>query len=348
MTTTVDAPAARARRPARARRRTLGLLVALACLAILVLLSLAVGSRPVPIGTAWQAMVDFDSTDDGQLIVRTLRVPRTLLGLLVGAALGAAGALMQAVTRNPLAEPGLLGINAGAAAVVVVAVGAFGISDPASYLGFAVLGSATAATLVYGLGGAFRAGASPVRLVLAGAAVAIVLGAFTGTVTVNYPDVFDIYRFWVVGSLQGRGFDVLVPSGALIIAGLALAQGLSGSLNAMALGTDAGTALGVSVRRTWLLSALAVVVLAGAATAAAGPITFIGLAAPHIARLIVGPDNRWCLPYSMLLGAVVLLGADVIGRVVAVPSEVQTGVVSAMVGAPLFIALVRRRRVATL
>ncbi|QTE27988.1 FecCD family ABC transporter permease [Pengzhenrongella sicca] len=332
----------------RARRRALGLAVTLGFLAVLLLASLAVGSRPVPIASAWHALVHFDPTDDGQLIVRTLRLPRTLLGLLVGAALGAAGALMQALTRNPLADPGLLGINAGAAAVVVVAIGAFGVTDPAAYLWFALLGSAAAATAVYGLGGAFRRGASPVRLVLAGAAVAVVLAAFTGTVTVNYPDVFNLYRFWVVGSLQGRGFDVLAPTGALIVAGLVLAQGLSGSLNALALGADAGTALGVSVRRTWLLSAAGVVVLAGSATAAAGPISFIGLAAPHVARLVVGPDHRWVLPYSMLLGAVVLLGADVAGRVVALPSEVQTGVVSALIGAPLFVALVRRRRIATL
>ncbi|RYV50524.1 FecCD family ABC transporter permease [Pengzhenrongella frigida] len=336
------------RRPDRVRRRTIGLGCALAALAAITLLSLAIGSRSVPIGSVWDALVTFDASHDDHLIVHTLRIPRTLLGLLVGSALGVAGALMQAVTRNPLADPGLLGINAGAAAVVVTAIAAFGVVRPGSYLVFALLGSAATAALVFALGGAMRGGSSPVRLVLAGVALSVVLGAFTSTVTINYPDVFDVFRFWVVGSLQGRGYDVLIPAGVLIVVGLVLAQSLAGSLNALALGSDAGTALGVAVRRTWTLALVAVVLLAGSATAAAGPLAFIGLAAPHVARLLVGPDQRWVIPFSTLIGADVLLGADVVGRIVALPSEVPAGVITAIVGAPLFIALVRRRRLAAL
>lgn len=333
----------------RARRRT-GLLVAVGALALLAVLSLAVGSHPVPLGTAWRALTAFDPTEDGQLIVRTLRVPRTALAVVVGAALGVAGCLMQAVTRNPLAEPGLLGVNAGAAAAVVVGIAALDLRSPAATLPFALAGSAAAAAVVLALGGGTRGAGrgGPVRLVLAGAAVSVVLAAFTSTVTLNDPQVFDAFRFWVVGALQGRGTEVLVATAPLILAGLLLAQGLTGSLNALALGADAGSALGVSVRRTWLLAAVAVVLLAGGATAAAGPVAFIGLAAPHVARLLTGPDHRRLLPLSALIGADVLLGADVVGRVVAVPSEVQTGIVAAVVGAPVFIALVRRRRMVTL
>jgi iron complex transport system permease protein len=334
-------------RAAARRRRTVGLLLGLGALLLLALLSLAVGSRPVPLGTAWHALTAYDPSDDGQLIVRTLRVPRTLLAVVAGAALGAAGTLVQALTRNPLADPGLLGINAGAAAVVVVSIAAFGITAPAGYLPFALLGSAVTAAVVLLLGGGLRGG-SPVRLVLAGAAVSVVLAAFTSTVTINYPDVFDVFRFWVVGALQGRGTDVLLATAPLVAAGLLLAQSLTGSLNAMALGADAGSALGVSVRRTFLLAAAAVVLLAGSATAAAGPIAFVGLAAPHVARMLTGPDLRWALPTAVLVGADVLLGADVLGRVVAVPSEVQAGIVAALVGAPLFVWLVRRRRVVAL
>jgi ABC-type Fe3+-siderophore transport system permease subunit len=349
-TTAPDAgtrPAPSRGRAAVRRRRRTGLLIGLAALLVLALLSLAVGSNPVPIGTAWRALTDFDPTDNGQLIVRTLRVPRTLLAVAVGAALGTAGCLMQAITRNPLAEPGLLGVNAGAAAAVVVAIAAFGLASPVATLPFALVGSAVTAAVVLALGGGLRGG-SPVRLVLAGAAVAVVLAAFTYTVTINYPSVFDVFRFWVVGALQGRGTPVLLATVPLIVAGLLLAQGLAGSLNAMALGADAGSALGVSVRRTWVLSAVAIMLLAGSATAAAGPISFVGLAAPHVARLLTGPDHRWALPASMLIGADVLLGADVVGRVVAVPSEVQTGIIAAVVGAPVFIMLVRRRRMVTL
>lgn len=352
MTTTTTAPDRPRTRPVgrrrRARSRWLALAAGLVALAVLAVLSVAVGSRPVPLDTVRDALAAFDATLGDHLIVRELRIPRTLLGVLVGAALGVAGAVMQAVTRNPLAEPGLLGVNAGASVAVVVAIAWFGVTTPAGYLWFALAGAAGASVLVFGLGGAFGTGSDPVRLVLAGAALSVVFGAFTHAVTISYPDVFASFRFWTVGSLEGRGWAVLLPTAVVVGAGLVLAQSLSGALDVTSLGADLSRAVGASARRTWVLGMVAVVLLAGGATAAAGPIAFVGLAAPHVARLVVGPAHRWIVAFSGLLGALVLLASDVVGRVVAFPSEVQTGIVSALVGGPLFVALVRRRRIAQL
>lgn len=332
----------------RRRRRTLGLAVLVVLLVVLVVLSLALGSRPVPLGVVRDALLDGDRSDDRHLIVLTLRIPRTILAVAVGAALGTAGAVMQALTRNPLAETGILGINAGAAAAVATGIAAFGLTDFSEYVWFALAGTLVTAAGVYALGGAFRGGSDPVRLTLAGAALSVVLGAYTQAILINYPQVFDTFRFWVVGSLQGRTMSIAVPVAVVVAAGLVLALTLSGSLNALALGADAGRALGVSTTRTWIVSGVVVVVLAGVATAAAGPIGFVGLTAPHVARAIVGPDHRRILPYSALVSAVVVLGADVVGRLVAFPGEVATGVVTALVGGPFFVALVRRRRMARL
>lgn len=335
-------------RARRRRRQALGLLVLLVALAVLLVLSLALGSRPVPLGVVRDALLETDRADDRHLIVVTLRIPRTILAVAVGAALGTAGAVMQALTRNPLAETGILGINAGAAAAVATAIAALGLTDFTAYVWFALAGTLVTAAGVYALGGAFRNGSDPVRLTLAGAALSVVLGAYTQAILINYPQVFDTFRFWVVGSLEGRGMDVAVPAAAAVAAGLLLALTLPASLNALALGADAGRALGVSTTRTWVVSGVVVVLLAGVATAAAGPIGFVGLTAPHVARAIVGPDHRWILPYSALVSAVVVLGADVLGRVVASPGEVATGIVTALVGGPFFVALVRRRRMAQL
>lgn len=335
----------------RVRRWGPAFLIALAALVALALLSLAVGSSTLPLSTTWRALTSYDATDDAHLVLRTLRLPRTGLGIMVGAALGAAGCLMQAVTRNPLADPGVLGVNAGAAAAVVAAIALFGLTTPGSYLVFALLGAAIAAALVLGLGDGIRGGlrgGSAVRLVLAGTAVSVVLGSVTSAITINYPEVFDVYRFWVVGALQGRGLPVLYTVTPIIVIGLILAWSLAGSLNALALGTDTGAALGASVGRTWALSGVAIVLLAGGATAGAGPVAFIGLAAPHVARLLTGPDHRRLVPMAALLGANLLLGADIIGRIIARPSEVQAGIVAAVIGAPVFIWLVRRRRMVSL
>lgn len=332
----------------RSRRRA-GLVVSVVVLAGLVLASLNLGARSIPLSVTLDAILDLDRTNDLHLIVVELRVPRTMLAILVGMCLGLAGAVMQALTRNPLAEPGLLGVNAGAAAAIVTGIAITGSASITGYVWFGFLGAGLGSAAVYTLGRAHDAGTNPVRLVLAGAGISVVLAAFTNIMIANSQDtIFVAFRSWATGSLQGRGYDV-VPVVALATAvGTVLALSIAGSLNSIALGRDLSAALGLATRRTWLTASMSVLLLAGAATAAAGPVVFVGLAAPHIARLVVGPDYRWVLPYSLLFATIMLLTADVLGRVVAPPSEIGAGVMSALIGGPFFVMLVRRRKIAQL
>ncbi|WP_240757362.1 FecCD family ABC transporter permease [Nakamurella flava] len=336
------------RRLAGTSGRKTAIAVVLFALVVLVsLLSVAIGSRTIPLSEVLGVLFSPDGSQTST-IVHELRIPRTLLGLIVGVALGLAGAVMQALTRNPLADPGLLGVNAGAAVAVVGGIAVFGIGTAVGYLPFAMAGAAVASLVVYLLGAAGRSGATPVRLALAGVAVTAALTAVIEALTLLDPATFDRYRFWVVGALAGRGMDVFWPVLIPIVVGSLLALLLGRSLNAMALGDDVGRALGARIGRTRIASGLVIMLLAGAATAAAGPISFLGLAVPHAARAITGPDNRWVLAYSALLAPLILVGADVIGRVVLRPGELGVGTVTAILGAPIFIALVRRRRVAQL
>lgn len=320
-------------------------MIALAALAAVLLLSIGVGTRPIGLGAVWNGLLSADSFEGD--IVRDGRVPRTILGLEVGAALGLAGALMQALTRNPLADPGLLGINAGAAAAVVAAMAGFGITSLTGHVWFAMGGAALAVFLVYGLGSRGRAGATPVRLVLAGMALSATLAAVIAGVVLLRPAVFDQFRIWELGALSGRG-DAVGSIAPFVLAGIIVAVLVARPLNALALGDEAGRGLGARPARTRALTALAITALCGAATAAAGPIVFIGLTVPHMARAIVGPDQRWVLAYSMIFGALLLVVADTIGRVIDRPGEVQAGAVVAVIGAPVFMALVRRRKLAHL
>ncbi len=325
------------------------MLTGLVVVAVLCVVSLAVGSRPVPVDTTLDALTNFNPGNDLHLLVIQLRLPRTILAVLVGAALGLAGAMMQALTRNPLAEPGILGINSGAAAAVAVGIASFGVSAVAGYVWFGFLGAGIASVIVYVLGRAHDAGTNPVRLVLAGAGLSVVLGALTSIVLINSdPDTYDDFRQWATGSLQGRGFDVLPVVAVVCLVGFVLAFSMSRSLDSLALGGDLSRALGISPRRTMIVSALAVLLLSGAATAAAGPIAFVGLAAPHMARLLVGPGHQWLLPYSMVTSAIVLLAADILGRLVLFPGEIGAGIMTALIGGPVFLALVRRRKMARL
>jgi len=328
--------------------RVLGLVGLVVLLAVVAFLSVAVGSRQIPLSGIVHAFTDYNDQNTADLITMTLRMPRTLVGLLVGMALGLAGAVMQGVARNPLADPGILGVNAGAALFVVIAIAFFGIATTLGYIGFAFAGAAVASVVVYAIGSMGRDGATPVKLAIAGAAISAALGSITTAILLTDSQAFDQFRFWSVGSLAGRGYDVIVATGPFIAVGVVLALCTGRVLNALSLGDDVARALGQNVGLARALSAAAVVLLCGAATAAAGPIGFIGLTVPHVARLITGPDYRWILPYSALMAPILLLGSDVLGRIIARPGEVQVGILTAILGAPFFIALVRRRKLAEL
>jgi iron complex transport system permease protein len=329
-------------------RRTVGALLLLATTGFGIVLSLAIGSKSIPFGTVFEAFADFDSSLTDHLIVRELRLPRTVLAIMVGAALGVAGALMQGVTRNPLADPGLLGVNAGAAFAVVFAIWAFEITDVFGLVWFAFIGAAITSVLVYMLGSMGRGGANPVRLALAGAALSALLGAFIGAITLLDQTTLDQYRFWAVGSLSGRDTTVTGQLFPFVAVGLVIAFGAGRQLNALALGEEAARSLGTKVNTTRAVSALAITLLCGAAVAACGPIAFVGLVVPHAVRVWFGPDQRWLMPASALAGAALLLYCDTAGRIVARPAEIQVGIMTAAIGGPAFVILVRRTRMAQL
>ena len=294
------------------------------------------------------AFTAYDPTNPSHVVVTQSRVPRAILGVLVGAALATSGLVMQSFTRNPIADPGILGVNAGAAAGVVLAMAYLGITTIGGYLWFALAGAGAGAVVVYLLGSSRSQGSSPVRMTLAGAAFSIAIGALTSMVLASNESVFATFRYWAIGTLQGRGLDIIVVVAPLIVLGLVLALALIRPLNALALGEEAAIAVGVSVARARIGAVAVVVLLAGSATAAVGPIGFVGLATAHIVRVIVGPDHRYLLPATLVCGPALLLSADVLGRVAAAPAELQTGIAAAVMGGPLFIMLVRSKRLMAL
>lgn len=341
---------ARVRRPPAtpARRPRLGVVVGVALLAVAVavLVSIGVGSNPLTPAQVVDGLQGRggESTD----VVRGIRIPRTLLAILVGAGLGLAGAIMQSLTRNPLGDPGILGVNAGASAAVVTGITLIGANSPQQYVWLALAGAGVAMVVVYLLGSSRTGTADPVRMALGGTAIGAVLSAYVSGQMLLHPSEFSDFRYWEIGSLGGRDLAVVADVAWFLLAGIALALLLAPALNALALGDETGVALGVRVQRIRLAGVLAIMLLCGTATAAAGPIGFVGLAVPHLARMVIGPDHRAVLPVSMLLGALLLLCADITGRLVAWPSEVGAGVVTAVVGAPFLVYLVRRRRVGRL
>ncbi|MEJ5946881.1 iron chelate uptake ABC transporter family permease subunit [Pseudokineococcus basanitobsidens] len=322
----------------------LAVVVAAAALAGAALLSLAVGSRAVPPAVVLDALLRPDRSVTDHLVVLDLRLPRTVVGLVVGAALGLAGALMQGLTRNPLADPGLLGVNAGAATAVVLAISVLGVTSPSGYVWFALVGAAVAAVVVHGVAATGREGATPVKLTLAGAAVSAMLLSVTSAVLVTDSATFDQFRFWQVGSLSGRELSVVAAVLPVLLVGAVLALAMGPVLDALSLGQDVARGLGQRTGVARAVGALAAVLLCGGATAVAGPVAFLGLAVPHVVRAVTGPSHRWLLPLSALVAPTVLLLADVLGRVVARPGELQVGIVTAVVGAPVLVLLVRRRR----
>ncbi|MDR6971132.1 iron chelate uptake ABC transporter family permease subunit [Leifsonia shinshuensis] len=332
----------------RRRRLLLGFAGAALLLVVLSVLSLMVGARTIAPADVLHALTHYSRSDPNALVVVDSRLPRTLLGIAAGLGLGLAGTVMQGLSRNPLADPGILGVNFGASLAVVVAIAFLGVTAPSGYIWFAFAGAALASALVYAVSSLGREGATPVKLALAGAAVSAALGSLITAVELTSRVSLDAMRFWQVGSLAGRGFGVLLQVLPTLALGAVIALALGRLLNGLALGDDVARGLGQRVGVSRGLSGVAVVLLCGSATAAVGPIAFAGLIVPHIARRVVGADYRWILAYSALLAPSLLLGCDIIGRVVAPPGELQVGVVLAFVGAPVFIALVRRRRTVAL
>ncbi|MGQ0679872.1 MAG: FecCD family ABC transporter permease [Actinomycetota bacterium] len=328
--------------------KALGLLGSVILLGFVTLASVALGSKQIPFATVYDALFNFNPELNDHLIIRSLRIPRNIVGLLVGAALGLAGAVMQGVARNPLADPGILGVSAGASLFVVVGIYGFGVASLLGYVWFAFAGALIASLVVYYLGSLGREGATPVKLALAGAAFSAFVGSITTAILLIDVATLDQYRFWAVGSLAGRTPQVAAHVAPFIVIGMFMALVSGRLLNALSLGDDVARSLGQKVGLARGFSAASVILLTGAATAAAGPIGFVGLTVPHVARAITGPDYRWILPYSAILAPVLLLGSDIIGRIIARPGEVQVGIITALVGSPVFVMLVRRRKLAEL
>ncbi|MGB3732007.1 FecCD family ABC transporter permease [Microbacterium sp.] len=323
--------------------RALWLLAGCAALVALSVVSVSFGMRAVSPDDIVAGLTGHDATIAQAAVLK--RVPRTVLAILVGAALAMSGAAMQAVTRNPIADPGILGVTGGAALAVVIGLAFFGLSSAWGQIAVAIVGAAVAAVFVYAVGSLGRGGATPLKLTLAGAATSAAFASLISAIMLPRVELLQAWQSWQVGGVGGADWakiGVLVPVlavGALIC--LACARGM----NSLALGDELAAGLGESVFRTRLVSALGAVLLAGAATAIAGPIGFVGLVIPHLCRMLVGTDHRWLLPLSAMAGAVLLVAADVVGRVVAAEEELQVGIVTAVIGAPFFIWIVRRQKV---
>ncbi len=339
--TLVDSPAPT--RPASRRRMGTAAVVTIlvAAMVVTAVLSVLVGARNISPGAL------FDSSDPLYAVARA-RLERTVLGLAVGAALGLAGACLQGLTRNPLADPGILGINAGACLAMVLAISMLGVSSLSAYVWFAFLGAAVAAVLVHFVASLGRDGATPVKLAIAGAAVTAAVSSWTSAVLLIDRQTMATFRLWQVGTVGGRGFDVLLTGLPFLVVGAVLALTGARVLNALALGDDVARGLGRRTGIDRLVIGVAVVLLAGTATALAGPIAFVGLMAPHAVRTLVGGDYALVLPLSALVGAIVTVLADTLGRIVLPPAEVQVGIMTAVVGVPVFLVLIRRGRAAAL
>ena len=336
-----------ARPPVRRSRRVAALSIVVAVLVVAIASSLMIGANPLSPQVVWAA-IRGEGTTETTYIVIGLRIPRTVAGLVAGAALGVAGALTQAFTRNPLADPGILGVNAGAALAVALGVALLGLRDISALVWLALLGAFVVTIAVYLIGSSGRGAPDPLRLTLAGVALGAVFSGITTGMTLSNPDAFDAMRSWNAGSLLGRGFDVIVRVLPFIALGLALAFLVGSAMNALALGEDVARAQGAEVRRIRVAVIVSTTLLAGAATALVGPIAFVGLMIPHIVRWVFGVDQRTIIALSALLAPVLVLLSDVLGRVIIAPAEVPVGIVTAFVGAPVLIVLARRKRASTL
>jgi len=328
----------------RRSRRVFVTAAAVAALLVAVVLSLAVGARTIPPSEVFDALLNGGHSNSAE-VVRNMRVPRTLIGLMVGAGLALAGTVLQGITRNPIADPGILGISQGASVGVVLAIAYAGVHTLTGYVWFAFAGAALASVAVYAVASSGRGGATPVKLALGGAAINALLVSVTTGVLTTKASALDEFRFWQVGSLAGREAAVAGQIWPFLLVGTVLVLSVARGLDALALGEDVAKGLGQKVATVRIVGGIGATVLTGVGVAAAGPIAFIGLAVPHIARAIVGSDHRWVLPMAALLGPVMLLVSDVVGRVLFPPSEVPAGVMTALLGVPFLVTLVRRKAV---
>ncbi|MEV0278028.1 iron ABC transporter permease [Streptomyces sp. NPDC050610] len=328
------------------RRRVGWTAAAVAALLVAVLLSLSIGSSQIAPSKVVDALLHGGTSNSAE-IVRSMRLPRTVVGLMVGAALAMAGTVLQGITRNPIADPGVLGISQGASVGVVLAIAFAGVHTLTGYVWFAFAGAGLASVAVYAVATSGRGGATPVKLALAGAAINALLASVSHAVLTTRAAALDEFRFWQVGSLAGRDAGLVGQVWPFLLVGLVLVFSVARGLDALALGEDVAKGLGQNVAVVRIVGGLGATVLTGVGVAAAGPIAFVGLAVPHIARAIVGTDHRWVLPMAALVGPVMLLVSDVIGRVLFPPSEVPAGVMTALIGVPFLVTLVRRKAVAS-
>ncbi|MGO2751180.1 MAG: FecCD family ABC transporter permease [Pseudoclavibacter sp.] len=332
------------RRPRRLR--ALWFLLAIASLGALVVVSVMIGSRDVSWADAVAALGGSTNGFDEAAVAK--RIPRTFLAVAVGAALGVSGAVMQGVTRNPLADPGILGVNLGASLAVVTGIAYFGLTSASSFIWVAITGAALAAVFVYVVGSLGRGGATPLKLALAGAATSAALASFVTAIILPRGDISQSARSWQIGGVGGATWDSISQVLPFFIVGFLISLVSARGLNSLALGDDLAAGLGERVAITRGAAALGAVVLCGAATAVTGPIAFVGLVVPHACRLMFGVDHRWVLPFSAVVGAALLTGADVLGRILTRPSEIDVGIITAIIGAPIFIWIVRRSKVRAL
>lgn len=330
--------------PARAHngRRAVWLMALAIVLLLLCCLSVAIGARDVGWQDIVQALLGHDDTIGQSAVL--LRLPRTALAVMAGVALGLAGAVMQGVTRNPLADPGILGVNTGAALAVVIGVVWFNMQSTSDFVWAAIVGAAGTAFFVYAIGSLGRGGATPLKLALAGAATSIALSSLVIAVVLPRNDIAGGIRSWQIGGVGGATLDRILPVLPFILIGLAISLLSARRLNSLALGDELAAGLGENVAWTRFVAAFGAILLCGATTAACGPIGFVGLVVPHFCRLQFGSNYRWLLPFSAVGGGVLLLGADIIGRIIARPAELDVGILTAFIGAPFFVWMVRRHR----
>jgi iron complex transport system permease protein len=319
-----------------------GLIVGLIILLICFVYSVKWGAVEIPLVQILTSFTAFDGSDN-HLIIQTIRLPRSLIAILVGSSLAVSGALMQGLTRNPLADPGILGIESGAALFVVATIFLFGSSSLSVLIIAAMLGAAVTAILVYFLASWGRGGATPLNLTVVGAALTALTFSFTTAILILSQQTLEQIRFWLAGSLAGRDFDVLLPVLPFAGVGLIVAFALARQITTISLGGDVAKGLGQQVAWVKIIAAISVVLLAGSSVALAGPIGFIGLVVPHMVRFFIPADYRWILPYTAIAGATLLLIADIAARVLLKPQELPVGVMTALVGAPLFVYLVKSK-----